>query len=94
MRNWKADTKALCDEYEELYDAYQAARDRDFHEAFTDFMQAIEPEETITEDLVRGFLESFTFPDKAEWYTSECISHIDDYYEQKYEEQKDERVGL
>ena len=79
-RNYKADL-------EELEDDYQEARD---HEFSYQFYQYFKPEGgTITEDDVQGFLDSFEFPDVADWCVSEYQSRLESFEDAKYEEMKD-----
>ena len=97
-RNYKADL-------EELEDGYEEAREVEFDQQFRDFISefvqvgTIHEEHnsllpTITEDDIQGFLDSFDFPDVDEWCASEYESRRDSFEDAKYEEMKDERMGL
>ena len=38
--------------------------------------------------------DEFNFPDIDEWMEDAYVSRMDDYYDAKYEEEKDRRMGL
>lgn len=85
--------KSLSEEVDE--DMYQEARDEAFNDEFKlEFMKIIEGNEIVTEDDIQGFLDSFTFPDYEDWATDWVESKIDDYFDSKYQLEKDERMGL
>ena len=87
-RDYKADI-------EKISEGYQDARDKRFHSEFIqEFLYSIDTGYVLTEDDLRGFLESFTFPEEFEWSASEYESQRDSYEDAKYEEMKDERMGL
>jgi hypothetical protein len=67
---------------ETLHTENETVKNKVFHESFLNFIQAIEPDEVITKDLVQSFLDNFNFLDEYKRYTSE------------YEEQNDTRIGL
>jgi len=81
-RNYKADL-------EELEDEYQDARDDAFNDEFVEFITGTPTDEKLTFDDVQGFLDSFTFPDVADWCASEYESRRDSYEDAKYEEMKE-----
>jgi len=84
-RNYKADIEKISEGYED-------AKDKEFNTQFRDFVG----DETIfiTEDDIQGFLDSFTFPEEFEWAASEYESQRDAYEDAKFEEMRDERMGL
>jgi len=81
---------------------YQEARDEELTQQFQDFISDIvtinkykECEITkITEDDLQGFIDSFTFPDENDWCMEKACGEVDDYYDAKYEEEKDRKMGL
>ena len=75
---------------EKVAAGYQDARDFEFNMQFRDTFY----KDDLTEDDVKGFLESFTFPEEFEWAASEYESQIDAYEDAKHEEARDERMGL
>ncbi len=82
IRNLKAKVEAKAD-------SYQSAKDEEFKQQFNDFM--LDLEDPITEDDLQGFMDSFTFPDEADWCLDEVLSDIDTAEDAKYQLQKDER---
>ena len=48
--------------------------------------------DTITEDDIMGFLDSFDFPDFEDWATAKIESDVDSYYDSKYQEYKDREI--
>ena len=89
-RNYKADL-------EELEGEYQEARDKEFNDAFRDFLcdeEYIMNRDIITEDDIQGFLDSFTFPDVADWCASEYQSRLESFEDAKYEAEKERKMGL
>ena len=88
-------TKDYKAELEKISEGYQDARDEEFHKQFIqEFLHSINTGYVLTEDDIRGFLESFTFPEEFEWAASEYESQIDAYEDAKHEEAKDEKMGL
>lgn len=84
------DYKVMLEDAEEKY---QDAYDEEFNDQFRDFLDECKFTlgNTITEEDVQGFIDSFTFPDVAEWCNSEVESQLDDIADAKYEAMKDER---
>ena len=74
--------------------SYQETRDEEFDEQFiNEFFSGNESDrETLTEDDVQGFMDSFTFPDEDEWCMDKACSEADDWADAKYEEWKDEKM--
>jgi hypothetical protein len=80
---------------EELLDGYEDARNEAFHDEFEDmFMSKTGGLLQLTEDDVQGFLDSFTFPDEDEWAFDQVQSELDDIADAKYEQMRDERMGI
>ncbi len=86
--------KDLKTKVEAKADSYQLAKDEAFTEQFNDFIsgyalddKAINP---MSEDDLQGFIDSFTFPDEADWCLDEVLSDIDTAEDAKYQLQKDE----
>ncbi len=86
-------------------DDYQEARNEEFDTQFRDFLKEYLPTpqgrfrhdkkiEPIIEDDIQGFIDSFTFPDENEWCMEKACNEVDDYYEAKFEEEKDRKIGL
>ena len=87
----KRDIQARAEEYE---DDYEEARDEEFNDQLRDFLcteENIIDNTILTEDDIRGFLDSFTFPDVSDWCFDRVQSEIDDYEDAKYEQMKYER---
>ena len=93
MGRWSKKIKDRAIEISES-DDYQKARDDAFDDQFRDFVSETKFPECITEDDVQGFLDSFTFDDEDEWAMNKACNEVDDYYDAKYEEEKDRRMGL
>ena len=84
--------KAALDEIEE---GYQNAKDDAFHAEFKSFYESYaENAETIIEEDVQCFLDSFTFPDAAEWCRKEFEDRRDAFEDAKMEEARDKEMGL
>ena len=79
---------------EKISERYQEAKDDEFNDQFVEFITGTPTDEKLTESDIRGFLESFTFPEEFEWSASEYESQIDAYEDAKFEEARDERLGL
>ena len=79
---------------EQLSEGYQDAKDYEFNEQFTNFITGTPASQPLTEEDVQGFLDSFTFPDETEWSWNEMESELDDIDDQRYEEEKDRKMGL
>ncbi len=76
---------------EELADGYQEARDQEFNDQFKDFTESyITNSDCITEDDVQGFMDSFTFPNEADWAWDKMQNEIEDIGDQQYQLCKDE----
>ena len=93
-RQYKADL-------EELADGYQEARDVEFSIQLKDFLEDFITHDYgnawnigITEDDVRGFIDSFDFPSESDWCADEYESRRDSFEDAKYEQMRDERMGL
>ena len=84
-----SDYKAKVEEYAE---GYQEARDDAFNDEFVDFITGTPTDDKLTEDDIRGFLDSFTFPDEDEWATSEYESARDSFEDAKYQEWKERDI--
>ncbi len=87
-RDWKhLITKKLED--------YDEAMDLKFNNEFRDFIKPmLADNDIITYDDVQGFIDSFEQSDENEWAESEVQSIYEGYMDAKYEESKDERMGL
>ena len=79
---------------EKISERYQEAKDDEFNDQLVEFITGTPTDEKLTESDIRGFLESFTFPEEFEWSASEYESQIDAYEDAKFEEARDERLGL
>ena len=84
----------------ELAEGYDDARDEAFNEEFRDmFTSQLKVgnskihfiNESVTEDDIRGFLDSFSFDEENEWAMAKALSELDDIGDQKYEQMRDER---
>jgi len=76
----------------ELSEGYEEARDYEFNEQFRDFIAAnLEDNTVFEEDDIRGFLESFTFPEEGDWAMDQAMNELEDIGDQKYEQWRDER---
>ncbi len=75
-------------------DDYQEAKDYEFNQQFRDMFIEKGYLNSITEDDVQGFIDSFTFPEEDEWCMNMACGEADDYFDAKYEEEKDRRMGL
>ena len=84
----------------ELAEGYEEARDEAFNEELRDmFTSPLKVgnskihfiNESITEDDIRGFLDSFTFPEEGDWAMDKAESELEDIEDQRYEQWKDER---
>ena len=78
----------------ELAEGYEEARDEAFNEEFRDFLteiMEIESCDIFTEDMIQGFLDSFTFPEEGEWAMDKALNELEDIADQKYEQMRDER---
>ena len=77
-------------------DSYYEARNDAFREFIEEEVDAYL--DTDREVSVDGFYDEigdmFEFPDIDEWMTDAYQSRMDDYYDAKYEQMKDERMGL
>ena len=92
-------TKRIKARAEELVEGYEDARDMAFNDEFKDmfmehFVGKTLPHNTINEDDIQGFLDSFSFPDEDEWAFDQVQSELDDIGDQKMEEYKDGLMGL
>jgi len=72
---------------------YQEARDEAFDKELKDMLDDIYPA-TVTEDDVKGLLDSFEFPTEEEFIWEKVNSEYGDYCDQAYEQMRDERMGL
>ena len=76
----------------ELSEGYEEARDEAFNEEFLmTFINSNGNLLKLTEDDVRGFLESFTFPEEGEWAMDQAQNELEEIGDQQYEQWKDER---
>ena len=75
--------------------SYQESRDEEFT---VQFMKEFEPMfksgEVFSEDDVKGFMDSFEFPDEWTWAEAEAQSEYETHADAQYESLKDERMGL
>ena len=90
------DFKARAEEFE---DQYEDARDEAFNDEFLIEFTPIFSKQygmnlsnIITEEDVQGFLDSFTFPDEADWCADQVQSELDDIGDQKYQEWKERDI--
>jgi len=83
------DYKAKLEEYE---NQYQEARDDVFDQEFT--LEFVENNTLmyITEDDIQGFLDSFTFPDEADWCAIQVQNELETIGDIKYQEWKDRDI--
>jgi len=72
---------------------YQDARDEAFDKELKDMLDDIYPA-IVTEDDVKGLLDSFEFPNESDWVASKVESEYGDYMDQAYEQMRDERIGI
>ena len=75
---------------EEIANGYQEARDEEFNQQLIDFLP-MDKKIIVTEDDLQGFLDSFTFPDEADWCADEYEEKQGAYADAKYEEMRDDR---
>ena len=75
-------------------DDYQLAKDEEFHEYFCKEIDESTKEFIWTEEEVQELINNFTFPDEDEWCMEKACGEVDDYYDAKYEEEKDRKMGL
>ena len=84
--------KQIKDRAKELAEGYQDAKDVEFHEQFCNLIVENDNFEHVwTEDCLTGFIESFTFPDEADWAADAVQAELDDIGDAKHEQAKDER---
>ncbi len=88
-------SRRIKDRAIEIYesDDYQEAKNTEFDQQLKDFLTA-DTETIVSEDDIQGFLDSFTFPDKDEWCMNKACGETEDAAEARYEQMKDERIGL
>ncbi len=89
----------------ELSEGYQEARDEEFHIQFQDmFMRCVNTDfgsdfilkDTITEDDVQGFLNSFDedYPLETNWSWDEANAELDEVGDQQMELAKDKEMEI
>lgn len=95
-RRIKERAAEICDS-----DDYQEAKDEEFHIQFQDmFMKSVNTDfgsdfviqDTLTENDVQGFLDSFTFPDEDTWCMDKACGEYDDIGDQRMEEARDREM--
>ena len=89
-------TNNYKDRLEELAEGYEEARDEAFDTEFKEefkkhFGTKLGLHVSITEDDVQGFLDSWTFPNEADWCADEYQNELETIGDIKYQEMKDER---
>jgi len=74
-------------ELEVIAEGYEDARDEAFNSEIREWCK----EKSLTYDDVKGFLESFTFPDEYEWSEIEYNNKLGTFDDARYLEFKDEK---
>ncbi len=77
-------------EFEEEYDEAKAEQ---FRTEIKDEMEGMDVYE-MDIDFFQGFIDSFSFPDRSDWAMDKACGEADDYADAKYEQMKEERMGL
>ena len=75
----------------DLMAEYYEARDEDFDTKLTEFLTE---EPLYTEDLIKGFLESYSFPDQFEWAEKEYYDRLVAYEDNLYDSRRDDDMEL
>ena len=72
------------------YEARVEAFDAEFKDAFSKhFGTKLGMHISVSEADVKGFLDSFTFPDEYDWIANKVSDEYEAYCDQKYQEMKD-----
>ena len=74
----------------ELAEGYQEARTKEFDMDFRDWLIDDCPA-TLSEDDVKGFIESFTFPTENEWALAQAEAEVAEMEDARRQLAKDER---
>lgn len=86
------DIKARAEEYEEQYD--EAMID-DLKDAINDYLDGLSAD-SVSPDTIYEIVEEWNniLPDVWDWCHDQVQSDIDSYEDAKYEQMRDERMGL
>lgn len=87
-------TRDLKNRAEELLDNYDEAMIDDLIQLVIDELKGMTVEEIEDEDFWLGIIQSWSPQDPDEWSFDAVQSELDDIGDQKYEEEKDRRMGL
>ncbi len=86
-------TRDLKRRMEEVEEGYDEAYEEAFSLEFRDFIKPmLHDNDVITEDDLQGFLDSFTFPDQADWCYDKVQSELDDIGDQRYQQHKERDI--
>lgn len=85
--------KRFKDWWDDNQDKYFEDRDEDFNNEFLDFYAGL-GKELITEDLVQGFLDSYSYKTEDEWANDEYESEVSGIEDRQMEEAKDRAMGI
>ena len=84
--------KEQAERYTEEYDLERALA---FQQEIVDFVTSYKSDtDPITEDDIQDLVDNFDFPDVEDWVADQIESDMGAYADMKYDEMRDERLGI